>query len=696
MTTTRRAKKATSNTGGRTGVIIEKAENENVNDWFDTAHSPEAQSNHNRSYSSLKEPSVDDGRNRATTKTTRKKTVKTPKRRVSMTLPGALEGGDLVSTKATNYAKKLRKGGTGINFTSPSDLSRVSTAPYSPRDEGRKESMEETKTDNESKSNQEDGSEIENALLTQEEEGSEEVGITEENEVIDRQSAAKQNTENLEPASPEDEFPAGGGQDEDEGNDLGPPVLPDDYSVDEQEETEQLSETKKMNDNDSDDEKNGSVDASEAKKRNDNDSDDEKNGSVDASEAKKRNDNDSDDEKNGSVDASEAKKRNDNDSDDEKNGSVDVSTNDYDNDDDGAGFNMVHDPETPEIVRKDRAKKEKLRNEKERKKTKKKSESDSEDDDEEAKSTPKIKKGRKQKKRKKRAVVFSPQGIPIANRDYESVPISALIESSPDEDGSRRSKRLKVKPLEYWRGEKMEFGEHNEEGYIGEAFGNMPVVTGIQKALPTPYRKRKQTKINTGTRKNGRKKISSGVKGNDEEDEYDSNRLRKKYKFHDGEEAYLWDDVTDDTADQKVVAYSSKMEGSDLPISKKRRKSEGKVTGKAAQAFNILSDDKDDYVGYIMGNLILQPKGIKDSESVGPCAQTFTVCHCQPKALEVAYGDPDEPDGELDIATAQRFLLGPGDMFRVPPGNCYRLENHSENTDCLLTWTIIRPRSVHS
>jgi len=472
MKTTRRAKKATSNTGGRSGVIIEKAENENVNDWFDTAHSPEAQSKHNRSSSSLEEPSVDDGRNRVTTKTKRKKTVKTPKHRVSMTLPGALEGGDLVSTKATNYAKKLRKGGTGINFTSPSDLSRVSTAPYSPRDEGRKESLEETKTDNESKSNQEDDSEIEDALLTQED--SEEVGITEENDAIARQSAAKQNTENLESASPEDEFPVGGGQDEDEGNDLGPPVLPDDYSEDEQEERGQSSETKKMNDNSSDD---------------------------------------------------------------EKNGSVDVSTNDYDNDDDGGpGFNMVHDPETPEIVREDRTKKEKLRNEKERKKKKKKLESESDDDDEESKSTPKIKKGRKQKKRKKRAVVFSPQGIPIANRDYETVPISALIESSPDEDGSRRSKRLKVKPLEYWRGEKMEFGEHNEEGYIGEAFGNMPVVTGIQKALPTPYRKRKQTKINTGTRKNGRKKISSGVKGNDEEDEYDSNRLRKKYKFHDGEE----------------------------------------------------------------------------------------------------------------------------------------------------------------
>jgi centromere protein C len=118
------------------------------------------------------------------------------------------------------------------------------------------------------------------------------------------------------------------------------------------------------------------------------------------------------------------------------------------------------------------------------------------------------------------------------------------------------------------------------------------------------------------------------------------------------------------------------------------------VTGKAAQAFNVQSNEDDNYVGYIMGNLLLPPKGIKDSESVGPCAQTFTVCSCQPKALEVAYGDPDNAGNELDPYSAQRFLLGPGDMFRVPPGNSYRLENHSIVTDCLLTWTIIRPKSI--
>lgn len=307
-----------------------------------------------------------------------------------------------------------------------------------------------------------------------------------------------------------------------------------------------------------------------------------------------------------------------------------------------------------------------------------------------------MKKGtKKQKKRKKRNVIFSPKGIPTGNRDYEMVPIGTLIEGSPDEAGPRRSRRAKVKPLEYWRNEKMEYGAHNEDGYMGEVFGNMPVVTGIQKALPTPYKKRKP-QVNDRSAVAKKKRRKNFIDDEDEEEEFDSKKLRKRYSYLDGEEAYLWDDAADNAADQKIVAYASQMEGSDLPISKRRRKSEGKVTGKAAQAFNILNDEKDNYVGYIMGNLILPPKGVKDSESVGPCAQTFTVCHCQPKSVEVAYGDPDESDGILDVETAQRFLLGPGDMFRVPPGNSYRLQNHSQTTDSLLTWTIIRPRSVPS
>jgi centromere protein C len=142
-----------------------------------------------------------------------------------------------------------------------------------------------------------------------------------------------------------------------------------------------------------------------------------------------------------------------------------------------------------------------------------------------------------------------------------------------------------------------------------------------------------------------------------------------------------------------VVAYNENLMPRDLPLAKSRKKGEGKVVGQAASAFNILSDDSSCYVGYIMGTFTLPPKGIKDAESVGQCAQTFTVVTGQQGALEVAYGDPDLQDGVLDMANAQRFLLGPKDLFRIPPGNCYRLQNHSKHTECFLSWTIIRPAS---
>lgn len=126
-----------------------------------------------------------------------------------------------------------------------------------------------------------------------------------------------------------------------------------------------------------------------------------------------------------------------------------------------------------------------------------------------------------------------------------------------------------------------------------------------------------------------------------------------------------------------------------LPL-QRRHKSEGKVVGIASQAFNVSTDSNPAYPSYIMGNLTLPPGGIKDPESVGACAQTFTVVSGQRNALEVSYGDPDVNEGEWEHESASRFLLNPGDIFRVPPGNCYRIQNHSKDTESFLTWTIIR------
>lgn len=123
-----------------------------------------------------------------------------------------------------------------------------------------------------------------------------------------------------------------------------------------------------------------------------------------------------------------------------------------------------------------------------------------------------------------------------------------------------------------------------------------------------------------------------------------------------------------------------------------RKKSEGRIVGRAAQSFNVATGENDISVGYIMGNLTLPPKGIKDPETTGSCSQVFTVCHCQPKSLEIAYADPHEETGNLNSESAQRFLLSAGDQFRIPPGNAYKLVNHSTTTDSFLAWTIIRPR----
>lgn len=37
------------------------------------------------------------------------------------------------------------------------------------------------------------------------------------------------------------------------------------------------------------------------------------------------------------------------------------------------------------------------------------------------------------------------------------------------------------------------------------------------------------------------------------------------------------------------------------------------------------------------------------------------------------------------------MLLRKGDSFFIPPGNIYRLENHSNTKSAMLYWTIIKP-----
>jgi centromere protein C len=137
-----------------------------------------------------------------------------------------------------------------------------------------------------------------------------------------------------------------------------------------------------------------------------------------------------------------------------------------------------------------------------------------------------------------------------------------------------------------------------------------------------------------------------------------------------------------------VIYYRKDVKLHDLPP-RKRKKGDLKVPARAAQTFNVSPDEIN--AGYIVGCLELPPLGIKADEGVGPCFQIFNVGDCQPKSLELAIADPDLDGGNFDPDTAKRFLLSKGDMFHIPPGNIYQVQNHSKTHDCAMTWTIVRP-----
>ena len=156
------------------------------------------------------------------------------------------------------------------------------------------------------------------------------------------------------------------------------------------------------------------------------------------------------------------------------------------------------------------------------------------------------------------------------------------------------------------------------------------------------------------------------------------------------EKAMAWDEAKEEVIERKLVSYSESRVMADLPQTN-RGEGESMVVARAAQAFNEQGIDISS--GWISGQLDLPPTGIKDAESVGICSQVFVVASCQPKELEFALAYPDENDTQFLPETAQRFLLSPGDMFCVPAGNMYRIENISKTHECKLFWTIIRPAS---
>ena len=236
-----------------------------------------------------------------------------------------------------------------------------------------------------------------------------------------------------------------------------------------------------------------------------------------------------------------------------------------------------------------------------------------------------------------------------------------------DDMAGRRSRRAtKGKRFAYWKNERPVY----DKGQI----------VGVLTAEPTPKKKKRAGMP--------LKKVGAGSKMHAPEEMLRPVTLPKDVEWMDSETLSVWDDTNDAIKSERVVCVSDALpEPAQLPITAKRPNNRTAV-GSASQFFSI-GAIPNVMSGWISGSLTLPPLAIKDAEGVGECAQVFFVADCQNGSLEVDYADPKEETWQDE--TAQRNVVNKGDSFYVPPGNIYRLENHSKDKEVTMFWTIVKP-----
>jgi centromere protein C len=281
-------------------------------------------------------------------------------------------------------------------------------------------------------------------------------------------------------------------------------------------------------------------------------------------------------------------------------------------------------------------------------------------------------------------------------------------EEEPEDGATRRSGRVtKGKRFAFWKNERPVY--------------NGGQLVGILAAEPTPAKRKLKRR---------RQKQWSSSEDDDEEEKLEMSRGKSKSSRvkppakvtlpqdvtyippNQFDKMSVWDESKEAAvATQIICQYESLLPATKLPISGLRKPGHN-VVGSAMQSFNIAEDPIGRMCGWISGFLELPPGGIKgklclsvcsvstyvnycvsfrhiDAEPVGECSQVFFISSCQAGSVEFGLSDPLKEVWDDDIA--QRVIVTEGDSFHVPPGNIYRLENHSTEQTCRLFWTIMKP-----
>lgn len=286
---------------------------------------------------------------------------------------------------------------------------------------------------------------------------------------------------------------------------------------------------------------------------------------------------------------------------------------------------------------------------------------------------------RKDKKRKSKAGIDDDNDVNELEHEEEEE------EEREEEAGNvRRSRRAH-------RGQRFQFWKNERPVY------QQGTLVGHLVAPPTPISaassRAKATRSKTPKNKTKASKDKDKSKGSVNETEpLPLVVLPRSVQFEDrgnGGSLRVWNDFLDRVEVVKCVSHRDSMDAlAPLPITSDRPKKKASLVGYAAQAFN-LPDTSGFMSSCITGFVELPPGAIKDAEGVGECLQVFYVSDCQDMAAEFGIADPDQP--EWNDATAERQLLRKGDSFYVPPGNIYRLENHSSVKTCIIYWFIVKP-----
>lgn len=147
----------------------------------------------------------------------------------------------------------------------------------------------------------------------------------------------------------------------------------------------------------------------------------------------------------------------------------------------------------------------------------------------------------KKPKKKLKNSTFSPKGTQSGPLTYKHiVPVTDPKDEAAT--GLRRSQRMRIAPLAFWKNEGADYVPNDFDDELIDGLETMPVVKAFRVAEKTPYKKRNAPVSHHQDQQKKSKKSVSSKASKAEETEFDTSKLKKKYKYNEKDTAFVWDD----------------------------------------------------------------------------------------------------------------------------------------------------------